>query len=71
MPKKKKYVKGGKLKGKKHKKGGIPILAEGGEIIINIGENKAAKKHEKGLLAINNNPDGYVIVDARTRKKVI
>ena len=65
-----KAKKGGKLKGKKHKKGGIPILAEGGEIIINISKNKAAKKHEKGLLAINSNPDGYVIVDARTRKEI-
>ena len=27
-------VKGGKLKGKKHKQGGIPIVAEGNEIII-------------------------------------
>ena len=35
-----KAKKGGKLKGKKHKKGGIPILAEGGEIIINISKNK-------------------------------
>ena len=69
-PKKKKYNKGGKLKGKKHKQGGIPILAEGGEIIINISKNKASKKHEKGLLAINNNPDKYAIVDARTRKEI-
>ena len=34
MPKKKKYVKGGKLNGKSHAKGGIPIEAEGGEYII-------------------------------------
>ena len=34
MPKKKKYVKGGKLNGKPHSKGGIPIEVEGGEYII-------------------------------------
>ena len=34
MPKKKKYVKGGKLKGPSHAKGGIPIEVEGGEYII-------------------------------------
>ena len=34
MPKKKKYVKGGPLKGPSHEKGGIPIEVEGGEYII-------------------------------------
>ena len=34
MPKKKKYVKGGKLNGKSHAKGGIPIEVEGGEYVI-------------------------------------
>ena len=34
MPKKKKYVKGGKLNGPSHAKGGIPIEVEGGEYII-------------------------------------
>ena len=34
MYKKKKYQKGGKLKGKSHAKGGIPIEVEGGEYII-------------------------------------
>ena len=34
MPKKKKYVKGGKTNGPSHKKGGIPIEVEGGEYII-------------------------------------
>ena len=33
-PKKKKYIKGGQLKGPSHKDGGIPIEAEGGEYII-------------------------------------
>jgi hypothetical protein len=34
MSKKKKYVKGGKLNGPSHDKGGIPIEVEGGEYII-------------------------------------
>ena len=34
MSKKKKYVKGGKLNGKSHSEGGIPIEVEGGEYII-------------------------------------
>ena len=34
MAKKKKYVKGGKLNGKSHSKGGININVEGGEYII-------------------------------------
>ena len=34
MPKKKKYVKGGKMNGPSHKKGGIDIEVEGGEYVI-------------------------------------
>ena len=34
MPKKKKYVKGGKLKGASHDKGGIDINVEGGEYVV-------------------------------------
>ena len=34
MPKKKKYVKGGMLKGPSHDEGGIDINVEGGEYII-------------------------------------
>ena len=34
MPKKKKYVKGGKLNGKSHSEGGIDIEVEGGEYVI-------------------------------------
>ena len=34
MPKKKKYVKGGKFKGPSHDDGGIDINVEGGEFII-------------------------------------
>jgi len=65
---------GGKLFGKSHDEGGIPIEVEGGEIIINKTENDAAGKHENKLLALNKNPDEWEIVptrDARTRGKVI
>ena len=34
MPKKKKYIKGGKFKGPSHDDGGIDINVEGGEYII-------------------------------------
>ena len=34
MPKKKKYIKGGKFKGPSHDDGGIDINVEGGEFII-------------------------------------
>ena len=34
MSKKKKYVKGGKLNGKSHSKGGININVEGGEYVV-------------------------------------
>ena len=53
---------GGMLKGPSHDKGGIPIEAEGGEIIINKNMNGAAQKHEDKLLALNDNPDDYEIV---------
>ena len=65
---------GGKLFGKSHDKGGIPIEVEGGEIVINKTENNAAGKHEDNLLALNENPNAWEIVptkDARKRGKVI
>ena len=37
MPKKKKYVKGGKFKGPSHDDGGIDINVEGGEFIVKKG----------------------------------
>ena len=37
MPKKKKYIKGGKFKGPSHDDGGIDINVEGGEYIIKKG----------------------------------
>ena len=58
------------MKGASHKKGGIPIEVEGGEIVINKTENNAAGKHEKDLLALNKEPDKFEITrktDARKR----
>ena len=61
-PKKQKYQDGGLLKGKSHEEGGIPILAEGGEVIINKNMNNAAGMHEDELLALNENPEDYAII---------
>ncbi len=68
----KKYQKGGKLKGPSHEEGGILIEAEGDEIVVNSTKNGAAIKHEDGLLALNENPDEWEIIpkeDARKRSK--
>ena len=62
MPKKKKYVKGGMLKGPSHDEGGFDINVEGNEIMINTSVNGAAQKHKKGLLGLNKNPDDYEII---------
>ena len=51
MPKKKKYVKGGRLKGPSHAKGGIPIEVEGGEYIIK--KSSVNKETEPILEEIN------------------
>ena len=67
----KKYNVGGLLKGPSHEEGGIPILAEGGEVIVNDAINNAASKHEEGLLALNENPDDYMIIDARDRNQIL
>ena len=66
----KKYAIGGLLEGPSHEEGGIPLLAEGGEVIVNDYINNAASKHEEELLALNENPDDYMIVDARNRNQV-
>ena len=63
----KKAQKGGMLKGPSHKKGGIIIEAEGGEIIINKNKNGAAQKHEDKLLALNKNPDNYEIIEKNSK----
>ena len=69
----KKYNVGGLLEGPSHEEGGIPVLAEGGEVIVNDSINNAASKHEEELLALNENPDDYMIVpvsDARDRNQI-
>ena len=74
MPKKKKYVKGGRLKGLSHAKGGIPIEVEGGEYIIK--KSSVNKETEPILEEINKTGKlryrcgGKVPhVDARKRRK--
>jgi len=53
---------GGLLEGRSHEEGGIPLVAEGGEIMINKTVNNAAGQHEEDLLALNENPEDYEIV---------
>ena len=73
MPKKKKYVKGGELKGKSHAKGGIPIEVEGGEYIIK--KDSVNEDTEAALDFINENGrlpyefgSKIPTIDARKRK---
>mgnify|MGYP003135376533 CR=1 FL=1 len=54
---------GGKMIGPSHENDGIDINVEGGEIVINKNKNNAAGIHEKGLLALNEKPDDYTIVE--------
>jgi hypothetical protein len=56
------YPNGGMLNGASHENGGIPIEAEGGEIIINSTMNNAAGQHEEDLLALNQSPEDYEII---------
>ena len=73
MPKKKKYLKGGKLNGPSHDKGGIDINVEGGEYII----NKDSVNDETLPMLEEINETGsygcgghvYPTVDARKRSK--
>ena len=67
MPKKKKYVKGGKLKGKPHSKGGIPIEVEGGEYIIK--KDSVNKSTEPYLEYINSHGKLPPSINARKRRK--
>ncbi len=73
MPKKKKYVSGGKLKGPSHDKGGIPIEVEGGEYIIK--KDSVNEETLPILEEINRNGKYgcgghvYPTTDARKRKK--
>ena len=74
MPKKKKYVNGGKLKGKPHSEGGKDINVEGGEFIVK--KDSVNKQTEPILEEINRTGKlsyrcgGKVpIYDARERSK--
>ena len=74
MPKKKKYVKGGKANGPSHAKGGIPIEVEGGEYVIK--KSSVNKETEPLLEEINKTGKlryrggGKVPhIDARKRRK--
>ena len=74
MPKKKKYIKGGKFNGPSHEKGGIPIEVEGGEYIIKKDSVNAEtppileKINKTGKLPKEIVYD-YPIIDARKRSK--
>ena len=73
MPKKKKYVKGGPLKGLSHEEGGIPIEVEGGEYIIKKDSVNAEtqpileKINKTGKLPKEMHYD-FPVIDARKRK---
>ena len=67
MPKKKKYVKGGKLKGEPHSKGGIPIEVEGGEYIIK--KDSVNKSTEPYLEYINSHGKLPPSINAKKRRK--
>ena len=67
MPKKKKYVKGGNLKGKSHKQGGISIEVEGGEYIIK--KDSVNKSTEPYLDYINTHGKLPTSINANKRRK--
>ena len=67
MSKKKKYLKGGELKGKSHTKGGILIEVEGGEYIIK--KDSVNSKTEPYLEYINSHGKLPPRVNARKRRK--
>ena len=73
MPKKKKYIKGGKLNGKSHAKGGIPIEVEGGEYVIkkdsvNAETEPILEKINKTGKSIYRCGGKIPVIDARKRK---
>ena len=67
MPKKKKYVKGGKLNGKPHSKGGIDINVEGGEFVVK--KDSVNSKTEPYLEYINSHGKLPRTINARKRRK--
>ena len=74
MSKKKKYVKGGPLKGPSHEEGGIPIEVEGGEYII---KKDSVNEQTRPILEKINKTGEFQyrcggeipVVDARKRSK--
>tara|TARA_R110002020_G_scaffold73145_2_gene187585 strand:- start:2698 stop:2901 length:204 start_codon:yes stop_codon:yes gene_type:complete len=67
MSKKKKYVKGGKLNGKPHSEGGIPIEVEGGEYVIK--KSSVNGDTEPFLEYINVHGKLPPSIDAKKRRK--
>jgi hypothetical protein len=67
MPKKKKYQKGGKLKGKSHAKGGKIIEVEGGEYVIK--KDSVNKSTEPYLDYINIHGNLPSSINAKKRRK--
>ena len=55
--------KGGLIKGKSHEEGGELIEVEGEEVVVNNSINGAASMHQDELLALNENPEDYRIVE--------
>ena len=53
---------GGLIKGRSHEEGGELVEVEGKEIIVNNSVNGAASIHEDELLALNENPEDYMIM---------
>ena len=62
-----KYTKGGKLNGKPHSKGGIPIEAEGGEYVIK--KKSVNSKTEPYLEYINTHGTLPPSLNAKKRRK--
>ena len=53
---------GGLIEGRSHEEGGELFEGEGGEVIINKTMNNAAGMHGEELLALNENPEDYMIM---------
>ena len=58
----KKYQSGGFINGRSHEEGGELIEVEGNEVVVNDSVNGAASIHGEELLALNENPEDYRII---------
>jgi hypothetical protein len=63
---KRKFLEGGKLKGKSHKEGGIPIEAEGGEYII---KKTSVNRNTLDTLDYINKHGDLPVYDSKKRRK--